>query len=172
MAGVVLLVGAPGAGKSAALEALATLLEIDGVPHGAIESEELSRGWPLLGADVWTAQLEAVLEHQRAAGRELFLIAATVEDASELDALHAACGARRPLVVCLSAAPAVAGARVAAREPEHWPGRPRLIAHAEALAETVPRLTGVDLVIETSAARPEDIAEAIRAAMRTHGLCP
>jgi putative protein kinase ArgK-like GTPase of G3E family len=33
-----LLVGAPGAGKSSVLAALGTLLELDGVQHGAIET--------------------------------------------------------------------------------------------------------------------------------------
>jgi adenylate kinase family enzyme len=47
-----LLIGAPGAGKSAVLDALATLLEIEEIEHGAIESEQLARGLPLLGAGV------------------------------------------------------------------------------------------------------------------------
>jgi hypothetical protein len=38
-----LLTGAPGAGKTSVLEKLATLLEIEGVEFGALESEQL--GW-------------------------------------------------------------------------------------------------------------------------------
>jgi hypothetical protein len=60
-----ILIGAPGAGKSSVLDALSTLLELDGVEHGAIESEELSRGWPLLVGAQWTGQLEPLRESWR-----------------------------------------------------------------------------------------------------------
>jgi hypothetical protein len=172
MADAVLLIGAPGAGKSATLDALATQLEIDGVAHGALESEELSRGWPLLAAEEWLAQLDVVLARQRAAGRALFLVAATVEDERELRAAREACACERVLVVCLSAAPDLAAGRVAEREPERWPGREQLIAHARRLAVTVPLLAGIDLVIDTAAGTPDDVATAIRGAMRGRGLCP
>jgi predicted ATPase len=65
MTGAVILIGAPGSGKSSVLDALATRLEIDGVSHGAIESEQLAQGFPLLPGDSWTEQLAAVLTLQR-----------------------------------------------------------------------------------------------------------
>lgn len=46
MSGAIILTGAPGSGKSSVLAALSTLLEIEGVAFGAIESEQLARGWP------------------------------------------------------------------------------------------------------------------------------
>jgi adenylate kinase len=42
----VVLTGAPGAGKSSVLDRLATLLEIEGVEFGALESEQLGWGSP------------------------------------------------------------------------------------------------------------------------------
>ena len=43
------MIGAPRAGRSSLLQAIATLLEREGIEHGAIESEELTRGFPPLG---------------------------------------------------------------------------------------------------------------------------
>jgi hypothetical protein len=65
----VLSTGAPGAGKSSVLEKLATLLEIEGVEFGALESEQLGLGSPWLSGEPWLSQLRAVLERQRQAGR-------------------------------------------------------------------------------------------------------
>ena len=62
--------------------------------------------------------------------------------------------------------------RIAAREPDRWPGKAGLIAHARELAETVPRLAGIDLLIETEGRPAEHAAELIRAEMRLRGLLP
>jgi hypothetical protein len=43
----VLLTGPPGVGKSSVLDRLVTLLEIDGVKFGGLESEQLGRGAPV-----------------------------------------------------------------------------------------------------------------------------
>ena len=84
----VLLTGAPGAGKSSVLEELATLLEIDGVEFGALESEQLGWGLPWLSGEPWLNQLRAVLDLQRQAGRRRFLLAATTETSDELAAVR------------------------------------------------------------------------------------
>ena len=65
MSDALVLIGGPGSGKSSVLEALGTMLEIDGVQFGAIETEQLARGWPWLNATQWMPQLEAVIELQR-----------------------------------------------------------------------------------------------------------
>ncbi len=44
MTAALVLIGAPGSGKSTVLDALAAELEREGVAHGAIETEELTRG--------------------------------------------------------------------------------------------------------------------------------
>jgi broad-specificity NMP kinase len=157
----IILIGAPGSGKSSVLEALSSLLERRGEPHGSIESEQLSMGWPLLEASVWTAALADVLARWRAAGRERFLIAATTEDAEQLAAVITAAAASRTLVIALSAPPDVVASRIAAREPDDWPGKERLIAHARALAKSIPSLPGIDHTINTTHRSAPDVAAEI-----------
>ena len=147
-----------------------TLLEIDDVEYGAMESEQLSMGSPLLPASQWTPQLEAVLALQRQIGRRLFLVAATAETADELRAVISATCADRVLVVCLSAPGETVASRLAGGEPDRWPGKQRLIAHARALAQSIPNLAGVDLVLETDSQEAEVVAARVRDAMKAAGL--
>ena len=83
---------------------------------------------------------------------------ATTESQEDLDSLRAAIGAERTLVACLRAPGDVAAARVLAREPARWAGRDALAAHAREDAEAIPRLPGVDLVLDTDGRRAEDVA--------------
>jgi broad-specificity NMP kinase len=166
MAAAVVITGAPGSGKSSVLDALTTLLEIEGVGHGALETEELTRGLPPLPSELLTAQLEHALELQRGAGRRLFLIAFTAESDAQLRSLAAAVRSEATLVVCLRAPAETLAARLREREPERWPGKQGLIAHARALADAVPALEGVDLVLDTDGSDPEEVALAVLAAMR------
>jgi gluconate kinase len=170
MVAAVILIGAPGSGKSAVLDALATRLEIEGVAHGAIESEELARGLPLLPADAWIDQLAAVLRLQREGGRRLFLIAATTESNDELRGVVTAAGADVTLTVCLVAPADLLAERLERREPDRWPGKQRLIAHARELASTIPRLRGIDRLIDTSERDAEEVALEVYAEMRINGL--
>jgi broad-specificity NMP kinase len=172
VAAAVLITGAPGAGKSSVLEALGTQLEIEGVEHGAIESEELTRGVPPLGIGPLAEQLRSVLALQQEAGRRLFLIAFTAETASQLRDVLAATGAQRTLVVCLRAPTEVLAERVAAREPDRWPGKQGLIAHARALAAVTARIEGVDATFETAGRDAADVAGEVLALMRARGLAP
>ncbi len=164
------MIGAPGAGKSAVLDALSTLLERDGAEHGAIESEELTRGFPALPNAVLVEQLAAALAAQRRAGRRLFLIAFTAESEDELSGVLAAAGAQRSLVACLRAPPEVLAARLQAREPDCWPGKAALVAHARELADAVPALQGIDLELDTEGRDAADVARTVLAAMRERGL--
>jgi chloramphenicol 3-O-phosphotransferase len=165
LSGALVISGAPGAGKSSVLEALGTLLELDGVAYGAIESEQLSRGSPLLVADEWISQLAAIMALQRRAGRILFMIAATTETAAELAGVVRALDADRVIVVCLRASPEVAATRVEAREPDSWPGKQRLIEHARVLARSIPTIHGIDLIIDTDDRDAQDVAREIRESM-------
>jgi hypothetical protein len=164
------LTGAPGAGKSRVLDALATTLEREGVEHGAIESEELGRGFPTLPNAVLIEQLAAALAVQRRAGRRLFLIAFTAESEDEVSAVLAASGAERALVVCLRAPADVLAARLAQREPDDWPGKAGLITHARALASAPVALDGGDLTLDTAGREAGDLARTLLAAMRERGL--
>jgi catechol 2,3-dioxygenase-like lactoylglutathione lyase family enzyme len=170
MTAALVLTGAPGTGKTSVLEALGTLLEIDDVAYGAIESEQLAWGWPWLEPSQWLPQLASVIALQRQAGRRLFLVAATTETADELGALVGAIGAQRVLTVCLSAPPEVAAKRVAAREPDRWPGKAALVAHARELAASMPSIDGIDLVLETDGRDPEAVADEVRDALRARGM--
>ncbi len=164
------LIGAPGAGKSAVLDALATLLELEHLEHGAIESEELSRGSPPLPGEAWIEQLALALAAQRRAGRRLFLIAATTETEQELRGVLAAAAADRSLVACLTAPGELLAKRLQRREPDRWPGKPVLIAHARGLAAVVPSLPGIDLSIDTDGREAQDVAREVLEAMRLRGL--
>ncbi len=97
------------------LEALSTMLEVDGVTHGALETEQLARGLPWLPPDQWLPQLRAVIEIQKSLGREVFLVVATTETGPELRAVIDAVAAARVLVICLGAPGELAARRVAER---------------------------------------------------------
>ncbi len=172
MVAALVVIGAPGAGKSSVLEELATLHDIHDLEHGALEAEQLSLGRPLLPASSWAAQLAAVLSLQREAGRRRFLISATVVSAGDLAAVRAATAAERLLVVCLSASPETVAARIDAREPDRWPGKAPLIERARRLALSTPGLPGVDLVIGTEQRDARDVAAEILGEMRRAGMLP
>lgn len=170
MAGTLLLTGAPGTGKSSTLDALSTLLEIEGIEFGAIEAEQLAWGHPPLAYGAAVQQLAQVLAFQRRMGRNLFLVVSTTENFDEMAAIVAAMDAHPLLVVCLAARPETLAARLEAREPDRWPGKRDLIARACTLAGVVPRVAGIDLVIDTDAAGIEEVAAQIYTAMQLNGL--
>lgn len=165
-----ILTGAPGSGKSEVLDALSTLLEIDEIPFGALEEDELSRGWPWMSADRWLSQLAAVVALQREIGRETFLVTATTEDERQLRGVIDALGADRVLVVCLVAPAEVLAARVAAREPDSWPGKAALIDHARELADRIPSIAGIDVVLRTDGRERSEVAAEIKELLRIHGI--
>jgi hypothetical protein len=158
-----ILTGPPGAGKSSVLEALTTLLELDGVAYSALESEQLAWGSPWLAPEQWLPQLAAVMALQRDVGRRLFLLAATTETTDELRGVAEAVAADRTSVVLLVAGPDVVATRIDAREPDRWPGKAHLIAHARELAISMPReLDGVDARIDTDGRAAVDVAVEVR----------
>ena len=159
-----MITGGPGTGKSSVLQALTTLLDNDGIAHGAIECEQLAWGTPWLPDALAFEQLEAICGLQRRYGRTLFLVAATTETEEDLRALIAAIGADRSFVACLRAPGDVAAARVLAREPERWAGREPLARRAAVLAAQIAALPGVDLVLDTDGRDAEDVAAELFAA--------
>ena len=174
MSGALILTGAPGSGKSSVLDALTTLLEIERVHFGAVESEQLARGYPWLLASEWVPQLAAVVALQKVVGRDTFLVVATTEDRDQLLAVVNAVDAEPVLVVCLAASTDIAAERVAAREPDSWPGKARrpseALDHARTLAQQIPAIPGLDLVISTVDRAAADVAAEIRQALWDHGI--
>jgi hypothetical protein len=162
-----ILTGAPGSGKFSVLEALSALLEVDELAFGALESEQLAWGWPWLRPSEWLPQLAAVISLQRAAGRRLFVVAATTETQVELHGVINALAVDRVIVVCLQAGPDVAVRRIADREPDAWPGKGPLIAHARELANSMPSIAGIDAVIGTDGRSPVEVAADV---LRIHGV--
>ena len=158
MTAAIVITGAPGAGKTSVAEAFTTLLDNAGIAHGAIESEQLAWGTPWLEESQMCEQLAAVMALQRGYGRRLFVVVATTETQSDLEALVAAIGAARTLVVALCAPGAVCGARVLEREPEAWAARESLAEHARELSGVIPALPGVEAVLSTDGRSAEAVA--------------
>lgn len=170
MAGALILIGAPGSGKSSVLDELSTLLEIDRIPFSAIETEQFARGWPWLPAAEWVPQLSAVIDLQRRSGRETFLIVATTETEHELRGVINAANVEPVAVVCLTAPAEVVARRVAEREPDSWPGKSNLVAHARVLADAIPALSRIDAQFPTADCEPSKVALEIRALLVKMGL--
>jgi hypothetical protein len=170
MSGTLILTGCPGSGKTSVVDELGTLLELNDVAFGALETEQLSRGWPWLPISEWIPQLAAVVSLQRQAGRDTFLIVATTETEEQLQAVVEAVADERVLVVCLSVPGGVAARRVAEREPDSWPGKLALVDHARKLADEIPLLPGVEVVIGTDHRRAVEVAAEVKDLLTARGL--
>lgn len=109
---------------------------------------------------------------QRQAGRTTFLVVATTETNEQLAAVVDAIAADRVATVLLTAPGDVVAARVDAREPDRWPGKQTLIAHARHLAVTMPRLASIDIRVATDGRSPEDAAQDVFDALHTLRVLP
>lgn len=97
-------------------------------------------------------------------------MAATIETQLELQGIIDALAVDRVIVVCLRAGPDAVATRIADREPDAWPGKASLIAHARVLAESIPSIAGIDVVICTEGRSPVDVAGEINVLLRDHDL--
>ncbi len=165
-----MITGAPGAGKSSVAEKLATLLEIEGVEFGALESEQLGWGSPWLAHEHVVRQLREVVDLQRQAGRTTFLVVATTETNKELAGVIDAVGADQVGTVLLTASPEIVAERIDAREPDTWPGKRGLMIHARELALSMPLLAEIDVVVSTERRDADEVAVDVRAALRDLGV--
>ena len=172
MSGAMVLTGAPGSGKTSVLDALCTRLEIDDVHFGAIETEQLARGWPWLTSRQWSAHLADLIAAQRQSGRDTFLVVATTETEAELRGVIEALGDTKVVVICLSVPPDLAAHRVSEREPDSWPGKPTLIEHARTLAREIPGLPSIDVVLSTVDRHAAEVAAEVSEILLARGLIP
>ena len=168
----VVITGPPGAGKSSVLTALADALSDDDIPHVAREVEALVWAHPALTDQQWTRQLQLNCRLYRDAGHDLLVVAQTLEDDADVAQLLAAVGADAVFLVRLEAPSETLVARIVEREPASWSGLAGLGEHAQQLAQTMPALTGVHLVLGTEGQRSEDVAARIRAACPARLLPP
>jgi chloramphenicol 3-O-phosphotransferase len=162
---IVLLTGAPGAGKSTVLTALMNLLEADDVRYAAIEMEALALVHPLPDDDAAFRHIEFVAASFRDRGYPRLLVSATIEDDEYLRRLLAALPSDDVLLVRLDAPPEVLHERLTRREPAEWVGLPRLLTAADTLAKSIAALADVDLTFSTVDADPNVLAAKIRDAM-------
>jgi energy-coupling factor transporter ATP-binding protein EcfA2 len=158
----IVITGAPGAGKSSVLDALAGLLDNDAVPHAALESEQFAWGYPWLSEEEAYSVLGVACAALKELGRSLFLVAGTTETDAHIDGLTAAIAADETTVVCLTAAPETTAGRVLEREPPEWLGRDALVAHSRVLATQIPALRGIDLRVSTDGRNAREVALEIR----------
>lgn len=159
----VVVTGAPGAGKTACLIALADALINDRIAHAAIDVDEVAWAYPYPSNDERCALLEAAWEAHRRAGHELLLFAEVVESSKHLAQLLGAVGADDHLLVRLEAPRALLRQRILAREPTDWSGLEYLLDQTENWAVALEQLDGVHVSVDSARMSPNEIAARIRA---------
>jgi chloramphenicol 3-O-phosphotransferase len=158
----VLITGPPGAGKTSVLTALVDALSDDDVAHAALEVEAVVWTHPALDEEPRLRHVRVMSALLRKAGRELLLVADTVETEDELARLIEAVDADEAFVVRLRAEPETLAERIIAREPPRWSGLAALVEHAKAMAP----VAGADLELSTEGQTPDDVAAQIRKTAR------
>jgi chloramphenicol 3-O-phosphotransferase len=160
----VLLTGAPGAGKTAALLALSDALIDDQIAHAAVDADEVAWAYPFPDLDERIEHLRAWVAPHALAGRELVLVAEVIESPTHLDDVLAALGADDHLLVRLDAALNTLRERIVAREPPGWSGLSHLLGETPTLKASLVGLDGVHLALDTERLRPAEVCARIRAA--------
>ena len=163
---VVVITGAPGAGKTSVLTALMGLLEADDVRFAAVELESLALVHPWPDDDAAFDHLAHLAESFRRRGYPRLLMTATIEDAGYLRRLRDAVRPDELTLVRLTAPPALLRERITRREPPEWVGLARLLDAADTLAPTIAALPGVDVVLSTEGADARTVAATLRDALQ------
>lgn len=120
---VLVLHGAPGAGKTTLSRAVAESLRVSNTPHAVIDLDDLSMVYPPPGRDFARGNLEAIWPNFAAIPDLRVIIPAVLADAEESVQLRAAAPSSRYIVCELTAPQDVLKHRVTEREPnEYWKG--------------------------------------------------
>lgn len=159
----VVVTGAPGAGKTACLIALADALIDDEIRHATIDVDEVAFAYPYPTNEERSALLGAAWDAHRRAGHDLLLFGEVVESAEHLTELLGAVGADDHLLVRLEAPRAMLRQRILAREPTDWSGIEYLLEQSERWAAALEQLDGVHLSLDAARMSPNEIAARIRA---------
>ncbi len=156
-----LLIGAPGAGKSTTLTRVHDDLEAKGIQSAAIDTDELARSYPPIGLDRHLEHARALATSYLDVGHRLVLVAATVESNEGLGHWLNALDVDRHVVVHLVAGAEALEARVSERESPDWAGLAELLQSARRLAPL--RFDRTDAELDTTASAPAEIADAVLA---------
>ena len=161
-----LLTGPPGVGKSEVAASLHDSLGDAGVDAALVEVDALERSHPPIDRARAISHLEMIGGSYREIGTKLLLITATLADDEYREAALKAAGADELYLVRLEADPETLRERLLAREPPGWGGLPELLNASRELADTMPDLSGVDLVISTEGRQPGEVAAQLEAVLR------
>ena len=117
---VLLIVGAPGVGKTTVLDAVTELLTAHGVAHASLETEHLAQVVPRAGLSLILDALPGVWAAMRAHGVLRLVLTHTCEAVDDVAALAASLTDTTLAVVALQAPPAILRDRIRSRgEPAH-----------------------------------------------------
>jgi len=152
------ITGPPGAGKSEVAASLHDSLGESGVDAALVEADEIGRSHPPLERTRSAEHLRMLADSYREFGCTILIVTATIEDDAHRREILAAAGADGHLLVRLEADPITLRDRILAREPAGWQGLPDLLNASRQLAEAMPALPGVDIVLGTEDARPAEVA--------------
>jgi len=162
----IVITGAPGAGKSEVGSYLHDLLGEAGEDAAMIEVDAVERSYPAIDRARSLAHLEMLARSYREVGSAILVVTATIEDEAHREAVIAATGSDRHLLVLLEADPETMRDRILDREPPGWSGMADLLNASRALAESLGSLEGVDVSISTEGREPADVAAEIELAYR------
>ncbi len=165
----IVITGPPGAGKSEVAASLHDSLGESGADAALIEVDEMGRSHPPLERTRSVGHLRMLADSYREFGCSILIVTATIEDDSHRLAILAATGADEHLLVRLEADPVTLRDRILAREPAGWQGLPDLLNASRQLAEAMPALPGVDLVLGTEGVRPAEVAGRIEGRLSRPG---
>ena len=169
MIDVVFINGTVGSGKTSAAAALGALEAATEHPHAVIDADSVRRFWPAPHDDpfqieVELANLRDLAANYRAAGAQHLIVAGVIEEPAEVPRYAMALQAERMLVCRLLADASVLEARLRARHTDDRETRDWHLNRAGELAAILDAAAVDDVVIDTTARTPREVATLIAAA--------
>jgi len=174
---VVFINGTVGSGKTSAAEALSVIEAEAGHPHALIDSDTVRRLWPRPNGDPFQHELELqnlrdLAANYRAAGARHLIVAGVIEERGEIPRYATALRADRMLVCRLVADAHVLETRLAARHAEDAVVRNWHLHRSGELAAILDTAALDDVVIDTTAKTPREVATVIATAAGWSSTAP